>query len=77
LSGPPATPTAEKKPAASTSAVKVREKINDMVRENLPQLTKAYNEALQKEAGKPSMKKEPQKETQANETETKATARRA
>ena len=35
----------EQKPAASGSAAEVREKITAMIRQNLPELTKAYNEA--------------------------------
>lgn len=62
----------EKKPAGSTSAAEVREKINDMIRENLPELSKAYNEALQKEADKQAGKKQPQKETISAEVEKKA-----
>jgi len=45
--------------------------------QNLPELTKAYNEALKKEAEKQSMKKEPEKETLSSESETKATTRRS
>jgi len=43
-----------------------------MIRQNLPGLTKAYNEALKKEGEKQSMKKEPQKEMLAREGEKKA-----
>ena len=43
-----------------------------MIREKLPELTKAYNDALKKEADKQSMKKEPQEETQSTEAEKKA-----
>ena len=35
----------EQKPAASGSAAEVREKITAMIRQNLPEQTKAYNEA--------------------------------
>jgi hypothetical protein len=62
-----------KKPAASDSAAEVRKEITGMIREKLPELTKAYNEALKKEAEKQSMKKEPQKETLSNEVKKKAT----
>ena len=61
----------EKKPVNSTA--QVREKINDMIRQNLPALSKVYNEALQKEAEKQAPKKQPQKETLAIEGEKKAT----
>ena len=47
----------KKKPAPSTSAAEVREQINDMIRQNAPALTKAYNEALKKEAEKQEEKK--------------------
>jgi len=40
----------EKKPVNSTA--QVREQINGMIRQNLPELSKAYNEALRKEADK-------------------------
>ena len=43
-----------------------------MIRENLPGLTEAYNEALQEKAEKQAMKKQPQKETLSGESETKA-----
>ncbi len=66
-----------KKPVASTSAAQVREKINDMIRKELPALTEAYNGALQKEADKQAIKKQPQKETISGETETKATKGRS
>jgi len=67
----PAAPPAEKKPVAS--AAEVREKLNDMIRQNLPELTKAHNEALKKEAEKQAMKKEPQTETLSSAAEKKAT----
>jgi hypothetical protein len=70
-------PAIEKKPVASTSTAEVREKINDMIRQNLPALSKVYNEALQKEADKQAMKKPPQKETRSGETEAKATTGRS
>jgi hypothetical protein len=66
-------PAVEKKPVASTSTAQVREKINDMIRQNLLGLSKVYNEALQKEADKQAMKKPPQKETRSSEAEKKAT----
>jgi len=69
----PAAPPIEKKPVVSTSAAEVREKINDMIRQNLPELSKAYDEALQKEADKQVPKKQPQKETITAEAEKKAT----
>jgi hypothetical protein len=53
-------PAVEKKPVASSSTAQVREKINDMIRQNLPGLSKAYNEALKKEAEKQAVKKQPQ-----------------
>jgi hypothetical protein len=61
----------DKKPATSTA--QVREKINDMIRQNLPALSKVYNEAMQKEAEKQAPKKQPQKETLFTEAEKKAT----
>ena len=70
-------PAVEKKPAASTSTAQVREKINDMIRKELPALTDAYNQALQKEADRQAMKKQPQKETTSGKTETKATKGRS
>jgi hypothetical protein len=66
-------PAVEKKPVASTSTAQVREKINDMIRQNLPGLSKVYNEALKKEAEKQVPKKQSQKETISNEAEKKAT----
>jgi hypothetical protein len=44
-----------------------------MIRQNLPALSKVYNEALQKEAATQALKKQPQKETIANKAEAKAT----
>jgi len=61
----------EEKPVNSTA--QVREKINDMIRQNLPALSKVYNEAMQKEAEKQVPKKQPQKETLSTEAEKKAT----
>jgi hypothetical protein len=61
----------EKKPATSTA--QVREQINDMIRQNLPELSKAYNEALKKKAEKQVPKKQPQKEAISIEAEKKAT----
>jgi hypothetical protein len=61
----------EKKPASSTA--QVREQINDMIRQNLPALSKVYNEALRKEADKQVPKKPPQKESISAEAEKKAT----
>jgi hypothetical protein len=69
-SATPATEQLEKKPAASTA--EVREKINGMIRQNLPALSKVYNEALQKEADKQALKKQPQKETLSTEAEKQA-----
>jgi hypothetical protein len=66
-------PAVEKKPAASTSTAQVRKKITDMIRQNLPGLSKAYNEALKKEAEKQPVKKQPQKETISSEAEKKGT----
>ena len=65
-------PAVEKKPVASSTA-QVREQITDMIRQNLPELSKAYNEALKKEAEKQAAKKPPQKETISAEAEKKAT----
>jgi hypothetical protein len=61
----------EKKPVNSTA--QVREQINGMIRQNLPELSKAYNEALRKEADKQVPKKPPQKETISIEAEKRAT----
>jgi hypothetical protein len=61
-----AVPT-EKKPA--TSAAEVCEKITGMIRENLPELMKVYNEGMKKEAEEQAMKKQPQKESLPGETE--------
>jgi hypothetical protein len=72
-SSKPAHELPAKKPAASDGAAEVRKEITDMIRGKLPELTKAYNEALKKEAEKQSMKKEPQKETLSNEVKKKAT----
>ena len=63
--------TVDKKPVTSTA--QVREKINDMIRQNLPALSKVYNEAMKKEAEKQAPKKQPQKETISTEAEKKAT----
>jgi hypothetical protein len=60
----------EKKPVNSTA--QVRERINDMIRQNLPALSKVYNEAMKKEAEKQVPKKQPQKETLSTEAEKKA-----
>jgi hypothetical protein len=62
-----------KKPAASDSATEVRETITGMIRENLPQLTKVYNEALRKEQEKQSLKKQPEKEIPPSQSQEKAT----
>jgi hypothetical protein len=72
-----AIPAAEKKPPAPTSTDQVRAQINDMIRKQLPALTAVYNGALQKEAEKQAMKKQPQKETLSGENETKSTAGRS
>ena len=61
------------KSAPTDSAAEVRAKITDMIRQNLPALSKVYNEAMQKEADKQVAKKQPQKETITIETEKKAT----
>jgi len=63
--------TVDKKPVTSTA--QVREKINDMIRQNLPALSKVYNQAMKKEAEKQAPKKQPQKETISTEAEKKAT----
>ena len=47
---------------STNSAVELREQINEMIRENLPELTLAYNDALKKEAEKQEMKRQSQKE---------------
>jgi hypothetical protein len=44
-----------------------------MIRQNLPALSKVYNEAMKKEAEKQAPKKQPQKETVFTEAEKKAT----
>src|SRR5207245_1168510 len=61
----------DKKPVNSTA--QVREKINDMIRQNLPALSKVYNQPMKKEAEKQAPKKQPQKETISTEAEKKAT----
>jgi hypothetical protein len=71
------TPTAEKKPPTPSSADQVRAEIAGMIRKEAPALTEAYNHALQKEADKQPIKKQPQKETLSGETETKATTGRS
>jgi len=48
-----------------------------MIRKQLPALTAVYNGALQKEADKQAMKKQPQKETLSGENETKSTTGRS
>ena len=65
------------KPVPTDSATQVRAKITDMIRKELPALTKVYNAAVQKEADKQAMKKQPQKETLPGETETKASKGRS
>jgi hypothetical protein len=72
-----AIPAAEKKPPAPSSTDEVRAQINDMIRKQLPALTAVYNGALQKEAEKQAMKKQPQKETLSGEDETKSTTGRS
>ena len=72
-SAKPAHEQPEKKPAASASAAEVRQEITGMIREKLPELTNAYNKALEKEAEKQSIKKEPQKETLSTEVKKNAT----
>jgi hypothetical protein len=44
-----------------------------MIHQNLPALSKVYNEAMKKEAEKQAPKKQPQKETLSIEGEKKAT----
>ena len=73
IAGQSSEPAVEKKPVASTSTAQVREKINDMIRQNLPELSKVYNDALRKEADKQVPKKPPQKESTSIEAEKKAT----
>src|SRR5246127_636241 len=70
-------PTAEKKPPVPSSTDRVRAEITDMIRKQLPALTAVYNGALQKEADKKAMKKQPQKETLSGENETKSTTGRS
>ncbi len=48
---------------APQSAAQVREKINAMIREAAPELTKAYNEAMKKQAEERAKKKPPMTET--------------
>jgi hypothetical protein len=48
-----------------------------MIRKQLPALTAVYNGALQKEAEKQAMKKQPQKETISGENATKSTTGRS
>jgi len=60
-------------PGTPESAAQVREQITAMIRKELPALTKVYNEALKKEADKPGMKKNPQKETLSTEEKKRAT----
>ena len=71
------TPAPEKEPPAPSSTDQVRAKINDMIRKQLPALTAVYNGAVQKEADKQAMKKQPQKETLSGENETKSTPGRS
>jgi hypothetical protein len=73
----PAPEQLEKKPVARTSTAQVRAEITDMIRKELPALTEAYNHALQKEADKQAMKKQPQKETLSAEAKKKATTGRS
>ena len=61
------------KPAPTDSAAQVRAEITDMIRQNLPGLSKAYNEALKKEADQQAVRKPPQKETISTQAEKKAT----
>jgi hypothetical protein len=49
-------PPAEKKPVATDSAAEVRAHIVDMIRKEAPAITRAYNEALKKEAEKQAHK---------------------
>jgi len=44
-----------------------------MIHQNLPELTKAHNEALKKEAENQAPKKQPQKENISTKAEKKAT----
>jgi hypothetical protein len=71
------TPAAEKKPPVPSSTAQVRKKINDMIRQNLLGLSKVYNDALQNEADKQAMKKQPPKEATSGENETKSTTGRS
>src|ERR1700757_1258676 len=65
----PAAPPAEKKPVTSTSAAKVRERITDMVRKELPALTQAYNEGMKKAAARVTKEKEqPEKKQEKKAT---------
>jgi hypothetical protein len=70
--GQPGAAVPTPKPAASTSAERVRAEITGMIRKELPALTEAYNYALKKEADKQAMKKQPQKESLSKEAEKRA-----
>jgi hypothetical protein len=48
-----------KQPPAPTSTDQVRARINDTIRKQLPALPAVYNGALQEEADKQAMKKQP------------------
>jgi hypothetical protein len=54
------------------SAAQVRERLTDMIRKELPALTKVYNEGMKKEADEQARKKEPQKETMSKGPEKKS-----
>ena len=58
-------------PGTPESAAKVRAQITDMIKANLPELTKVYNDAMKKESEKQA-KKPPQKETISTKEEKKA-----
>jgi hypothetical protein len=65
------------KAAPVDSTAKVRAQITDMIRKELPALTAVYNAAMQKEASKQPIKKQPEKQTLSSETERKATTARS
>jgi len=64
--------TSNPEPGTPESAARVREKITDMIRKELPELTKVYNEGMKKEADEQARKKQPQKETISKAPEKKS-----
>lgn len=59
-------------PGTPESAALVREQITNMIRKELPALTKVYNEGMKKETEEQLRKKQPQKETMSKRPETKS-----